>query len=147
MGADAAAERFLELFHRTYLRFHTRAASGARMLTGESLAVLLHLSSTGPLTIAEACEHFDRSQAAMSDIVTRLERRGLLARVKDDRDRRRTLVWLTEEGTAQLDRATRVLDTALVAGALSAMPEDRRRALLDGLEALLGTPHGVESDD
>ena len=35
MGADAAAERFLELFHRTYLRFHARAASGVS--TGASV--------------------------------------------------------------------------------------------------------------
>ncbi len=125
-----AAERFLELFHLAYLRFHARAARGERRISPESFGVLVHLASTGPLTISECCLHFERSQAAMSDIVTRLERRGLVARVADERDRRRTLVWLTPRGRTALERATRVLDTARLAEAFEHLSGAERRRLL-----------------
>lgn len=137
MDASEAARRFAELFHGVYLAFHRRAARGERRLGPEGLAVLSHLAVTGPLTIAEACAHFARSQAAMSDLVTRLERRGLVARVLDGRDRRRTLVWLSEEGRRRLRVETTVLESAALRAALGDHTEEEREALLRSLERLL----------
>jgi DNA-binding MarR family transcriptional regulator len=72
----------------------------------------------------------------MSDIVTRLERRGLLERMRDERDRRRVLVWLTDAGHEMLTRERRVLDEKLVGQAVAKMtPRDRSR-LLAGMRAL-----------
>jgi len=138
MDAEEAARRFTELYHRSFVAFHRRARPGEKGLTREALAVLLHLSDTGPLTIAEACEHFSRSQAATSDIVTRLERRGLLARMQDERDRRRTLVWLTEEGRERLRRETTVLDPEPLTEALRGLDVDQRAQLLASFARLLG---------
>jgi len=138
MDAEEAARRFVELFHRVFVTHHRRARSGERRLTREAIAVLLHLTRTGPLTIVEACRHFSRSQAAMSDLVTRMERRGLLARMPDERDRRRTLVWLTEEGRQRLEEETTVLDPESVTTALRARTAAQREELLRSLAGLLG---------
>lgn len=95
-----------------------------------------HLAQTGPLLVSEACAHFDRSQAATSDIFKRLEARGLVSRMSDERDRRRTLTWLTDEGLKMIAESDQALAAGRIALALSRMTEDDRRSLIEGLRYL-----------
>ncbi len=91
------AERFSELFRAVYLTFHRR--DGPRnQLPSASRAVLEHLALAGPLTVGEAASHLSRAQSVVSEIVTHLERQGLLEREADPDDRRRTLIWLHRSG-------------------------------------------------
>jgi DNA-binding MarR family transcriptional regulator len=133
-AADAA--RFEELFQAVYLAFHRRDGKHPE-LSGVSRAVLTHLARTGPLTVGEAALHLDRAQSVVSEIVTQLERNGLLERERDPADRRRTLVWLTPAGHDRLARDREVLDTARLARALDTMPAQSRASLLAGMEKLL----------
>ena len=110
----SAAAEFEGLFREVYLTFHRRDAPRSSM-AGASRAVLQHLVLAGPLTVGEMAAHLDRAQSVVSEIVTHLERDGLLEREADPADRRRTLVWLTEAGRAALDRENRVLDLPLLA--------------------------------
>ena len=137
MSSAADAERFGWLYMRVYDGFHRRQPPTSYVPSREALAVMTHLLGTGPLTISEACQHFGRSQAAMSEIVTRLESRGLLARMPDERDRRRHLVWLTPTGRQLQSECTRVLETECVAAAFEHLSSGERAALLDGLEKLV----------
>ncbi|WP_051571738.1 MarR family winged helix-turn-helix transcriptional regulator [Cryptosporangium arvum] len=132
------ATRFEELFQAVYLTFHRRDEKRSE-LSGASRAVLNHLARTGPLTVGEAALHLDRAQSVVSEIVSQLERNGLLERERDPADRRRTLVWLTSEGQERLARDRAVLDTTRLAEALDAVPADTREALLAGMRALLTT--------
>lgn len=136
MSSTADAARFQDLFRAIYLRFHRRQDPQQFRPSPEVLALLEHLLATGPLSIAEAAQHFTRSQAAMSEIVTRLEERGLLARMPDDRDRRRHLVWLTEEGRRLHRESTHVLDEAELAAALARLDASACTALLTAMEHL-----------
>jgi DNA-binding MarR family transcriptional regulator len=145
MDAETASRRFVELFPAIYRRFHRRLDHSEYLLTRESLAVLRHLADTGPLTVGEAAKHLSRSQPAMSEMIQRLVRRGMLERMRDERDRRRVLVWLTEEGRATLRRSERVLSHELVGSAMSQMPAMTRGQLIAGVEALLDT--GPEEKD
>jgi DNA-binding MarR family transcriptional regulator len=106
-------------------------------LPGASRAVLEHLALTGPLTIGEAAQHLQRAQSVVSEIVDGLERKALLARIRDPRDRRRTLVWLTDAGLALLDEDRQVLSRALLEQALARMSGDDRARLIDAVESLL----------
>src|SRR5262245_57557373 len=92
---DRAATAVAELFPAIYLSLHRRRPKGAYRPTPEAMAVLLHLEAAGPLTVTEAARHMRRSQSTMSAILDRLERRGVIQRMADRRDRRRMLVWLT----------------------------------------------------
>ena len=112
----------------------------------EALGVLEHLDGSGPLTIQECARHFERSQAATSEIVARLKRRGLLVSVTDERDRRRHLIWLSQEGLEALGRSRRVLDTELLEQAFSTQPSEEREALLSRLRAFLSEEPGPEPD-
>jgi DNA-binding MarR family transcriptional regulator len=130
-------ERVIELYRAIYSRLHARSAPGEHA-SAESTAVMQHLERTGPLTIAEASAHFRRAQSATSELVLRLERRGLVERMRDARDRRRTLVWLTPRGLQLLRRQEQVLSRELTARALAAMPARDRARLIAGMRALVG---------
>jgi DNA-binding MarR family transcriptional regulator len=99
------------------------------------------------LTVGEMGAHLDRAQSVVSDIVTHLERDGLLEREADPADRRRTLVWLTGAGRAALDRENQVLDLPLVAAAIQGMPAEATAVLLDGLRSLLAHAPRSRSTD
>lgn len=98
-----------------------------------------HLRLSGPVTVTEAARHFGRSQASASEIFSRMERRGFVAGVPDQRDRRRTLVWLTDEGLATLAGAENVLSISKLERALEQLTGAEREALLAVFERLLDT--------
>jgi len=146
---DAAAADFCDLFPAIYLRFCRRHDDGGpgggplSRLTPQQDAVLHHLAMSGPLTVGEMARHFARAQSVVSEIVDGMERKGLLERMRDERDRRRTMVWLSDEAREVLARRRQVLDPERVARAMHALPEPQRHALITGLRALV---HAAESD-
>jgi DNA-binding MarR family transcriptional regulator len=136
---DDAAAAFCELFPAVYVRFcrrHGRGGSRTR-LTPQQDAALHHLAMSGPLTIGEIARHFVRAQSVVSEIVDGLEDKGLLERMRDARDRRRVLVWLTDEGREVLARRAEVLDPARVARAMKSLPPAQRQGLIDAMRALV----------
>jgi DNA-binding MarR family transcriptional regulator len=134
VASDAAA--FAALFPSVYLRFHRRDGK-RRTLPAASRSVLQHLVVAGPLTVGELGRHLDRAQSVVSEVVDHLVRDGLLERARDARDRRRALIWLTEAGAAHLDRDNEVLSRELLARAMAGMSPAERRALIDGMNALI----------
>lgn len=137
LTAEAFAPAFEQLYARAFLQLHRRDGKRSAM-SGASRAVLLHLAHTGPLTVGEAAKHLDRAQSVVSDIVTQLEQKGLLARESDPADRRRTLVWLTPDGRAALDRERSVLSADLVTAAADRLTPAERAVLLETLRRLVG---------
>jgi DNA-binding MarR family transcriptional regulator len=137
----AQAERFAELFRAVYLTFHRRDGPRSQ-LAGASRAVLEHLALAGPLTVGEAAAHMDRAQSVISEIVTHLERQGLLEREDDPADRRRTLIWLTPVGHEALRRDREVLGVDHLARTMARLPPGRADDLIAGLRSLvdLATP-------
>ena len=135
-GEQAPAERFAEFFHAIYLTFHRRDRPRSE-LPGASRAVLEHLALAGPLTIGEAAAHMHRAQSVISEIVTHLERDGLLERENDPGDRRRTLIWLTPGGHEALRRDREVLDNDLLARALARLPPGQADGLNAAMRALI----------
>lgn len=137
MDARDAAAEFGDLFAEVYRHCYTRRSPRDPGVSPESLALLHHLFDAGPLTVKEASAHFDRSQAAMSEMIQRLIERGLLDKIEDERDRRRHLVWLTEEGRAVATRERQPLSTELVAAAMAIMADEDREQLVQGMRRLV----------
>jgi DNA-binding MarR family transcriptional regulator len=135
--AQKAAVALAELFPAIYLRLHARHFKRGHRANAAGVAVLQHLAMAGPLTVGEAAEHFDRAQSVVSEIVDRLAGAGLVERMRDERDRRRVLVWLTPLGFDELERDRQVLSKELVEAAMKRMKPAARRALLDGMRALI----------
>jgi len=134
---NSTADEFCALFPAVYLRFCRRGRDEAARLTPQMDAVLHHLSMSGPLTVGEMARHFGRAQSVVSEIVAGMVGRGLLETMKDARDRRRTLVWLTDQAHDVMSRRSQVLDPQLVAAAMKKLRADERSRLVDGMRALV----------
>jgi DNA-binding MarR family transcriptional regulator len=136
MNVPEAADAVATLFPEIYRRLHARRARRDEPV-GHGMAALQHLALTGPLTIGEAAAHFGRAQSVVSELVDRLARRGLVERMRDARDRRRTLVWLTPKARELLERAPQILSAERLADALGSMSSAERRGLVQGMRALV----------
>ncbi len=75
--------------------------------------VLVALSDDGPLSQAELGRRLAIDRSDVAAIAAELEQRELLARTRDDRDRRRNVVTITPAGEAALAR----MDEAIAASA------------------------------
>jgi DNA-binding MarR family transcriptional regulator len=146
LDVSVATEVIVTLFPEIYLRFHVRRSKRGRRLDTTATAVLTHLESAGPLTIGEAARHLKRSQSVISEIVSRLERQGLLERMRDERDRRRVLVWVTPSARLALADNRQVLAPALLAPAVARMSPAERKALVSGMRALIAAARSTGSE-
>ena len=75
------------LYPAVYHRFHaSRQTLPGSDITAHMLRVLRHLAAGGPLTSGEQAEHLGLSKATTTEMVNRLEAKGLVARLRDGRD-------------------------------------------------------------
>ena len=145
--AEVAAE-VAELFPAMYRRFRatSRLVAGSD-LTPRMLAVVQHLAAAGPLTLGELATHLRASKATATELVNRVEERGLVERMRDERDRRRVFVWLTEAGRRLARAHPRVLEDSLLEVAVRAMHPRDREALVKGMRALLACAVPAQSSE
>jgi len=109
-----------------------QAALNATRIVGEAFAgagmrryhfsVLVALAEDGPASQARLGRRLSIDRSDMVAVVNDLERDGLVARVRDEQDRRRNLVRLTPAGKRALDRLDARVEEAQAAvlGPLSA---------------------------
>jgi len=113
-----------------------RGASGNRDLSLTAVSALGSLERIGPrrITVLAAAEGV--SQPSMTQLIQRLEQRGLVARSSDPADGRAALVSLTGEGRAALAER-RARGARRIASLLADLPADDVRALGEALTAVL----------
>ncbi len=143
--ARIAADEIGRLYPAVYQRFHvSRRPVDGSDLTPRMLGVLHHLSASGPLTLGELATHLGLSKATGTELVTRVEERGLVDRMRDERDRRRVYVWLTEHGRQRANSHARVLADDELLAAVRRMTATDRESLINGLRALLAAADAKE---
>lgn len=139
--------RFLRLFGATYALLHRRQPPIDVQLTPEGRGLMLHLAWSGPLTIGDLALHTDRAQSVISESVSVLESHGMLARVRDPRDRRRTLVWLTDRAHEWLREEQEPIDRTRTAAVLAAMPVADQQQLIEAFEKFIETAQRLRAVD
>ncbi len=80
---------------RRSLDLHSQYLADHHGLTGPQLVVLRELSRLGETTAGQLARTVNLSQATLTGILSRLERKGLARRRPDSTDRRRVLVRVT----------------------------------------------------
>ena len=101
-------------------------------LTPMQLLILGVLAAEGRLTASELSGRVSLSAATLSGMLDRLEERSLLLRQRDDEDRRRQWLTVSEAGRALLVEAPPLLPPTLLAG-FAALPEWERHSLTAAL--------------
>jgi DNA-binding MarR family transcriptional regulator len=99
------------------------------------LKSLVMLSLRGPQPVGCLAAAFRVSEPSASQLLDRLEQRGLVRRDPDPQDRRRTIVSLTADGDALLDKV-RASRAASAERLLSELSTDDLRSLARGTGAL-----------
>ncbi len=77
---------------------HSRRLMQSHSLTGPQALILQAVATTGEITAGELAGRISLSQATVTDIVNRLEQRGLLTRERSESDRRKVLLRPTQAG-------------------------------------------------
>jgi DNA-binding MarR family transcriptional regulator len=122
-----------------YLTMHRRAnAVFARFeLTADQFVLLTALAGGDGVTQKELAQRIHSDPNTMSEMLGRLERRGLILRDRNAGDRRALRVSLTEAGCAAQRRAME--GVASFCGALADLvPADERETLLGHLQRIAG---------
>jgi DNA-binding MarR family transcriptional regulator len=138
MTSPVSLDEALETY-RDLLRACERLAGGEWLrldLTMGQMKSLMALYRLGPMSVGEVARTLGVGLPAASVVVDRLVHLGLVARREDPADRRRTMVALTPEGTALIERLREGSLETLRAwfGALTAA---ERASLTQGARALL----------
>jgi MarR family 2-MHQ and catechol resistance regulon transcriptional repressor len=99
------------------------------------LNVLAVLESEGPLSMKSLAEAMDVSDASVTGIVDRMEKRGLVERRHATDDRRQVVVYLADAG-AQVFRDMESQRREIHQRVVSELSEDELAAVLKGMRAI-----------
>jgi DNA-binding MarR family transcriptional regulator len=109
-------------------------------ITQAEAHVLAHLAREGPVSIASVHRAFGTKRSTLTNVLDRLEGRGLVRRELNPNDRRSFTIRLTRRGDAQARRVRRLLDEVETRARSAVNERDLRgfAAVLDAIEAVLG---------
>lgn len=120
----------IENFNRFYIRLPT-----LEKLSFTTLSVLDTLAARGPMRLTDLTRTEQVSQPGITQLVTRLERDGLVERRPDPTDGRAVLVHLTEAGR-RIGRSRRDDRTRHLLPLVAQLTPGQRRAIAAALPAL-----------
>ena len=93
---------------------HSRQLSKIAGLTAPQLLILQLLRQHTELTVGEVAQRVSLSQATVTTIIDRLEKRGFVKRERGSADKRKVCVYLTPEADAVLLNAPKPLQESFV---------------------------------
>lgn len=117
---DAIVESIIYLY--TESRRLTKGLAAEYGLTGPQLTVLKILDSLDDLSLSELSERIRAKNSTVTGIVDRMEREGLVLRVRSQEDRRVVHIRLSPRGR-QLARTIAVEPMEIFEEALASLPE------------------------
>jgi len=105
-------------------------------LTGPQLVILQEISNLGEVTAGEIAKAVSLSQATVTGILERMEKRGLLARQRSESDKRRIMVRITEAGEQILQEAPPIMQEAFIER-FASLPDWEQTMILSSLQRLV----------
>ncbi len=105
-------------------------------LTGPQLVILKEVAGSSEVSVGEVAKAISLSQGTVTDIVERMEKRGLVARRRSEHDRRRVLVSATESGKRLLEKATPLMQESFVEQ-FNGLPDWEQAMILSSLQRLV----------
>jgi DNA-binding MarR family transcriptional regulator len=118
------------------ISLHSRDLSRRYGLTGPQLIILSEIANHETLSVTELARSISLSQATVTDILNRLEKRGLIERGKDSVDRRRVMIRITDQCRETLARAPSLLQEEFVER-YADLPEWEQLMILSALKRVV----------
>jgi DNA-binding MarR family transcriptional regulator len=114
-------------------------------LTGPQLILLREIDKIGDTPIGILAQHINLSNATMTGIVDRLEKRQLVERVRNANDRRQVIVRVTDRGKAMVSESPPLLQDRFIEE-LAKLAKERQTTILDSLEQVAAMMHASHLD-
>jgi len=136
--SEALAERISWLFSSIY--FHCHPSFNIE-LSHQAVRALQYVHMTGPVTVQQVAAHLQCAQNTASEILQRLQHKGLVCKVRRIDDERVVEVHLTEAGYEAVRQHTG-LDIERLACVLESLQSEQRERIEAGLTLLFNAVRG-----
>ncbi len=93
---------------------HSKKLERESGLTGPQLLIMQLIGTQGEVTSGVIAREVSLSQATVTSILDRLEKKGLLTRVRSTHDKRKVMVSLTEQGGKALESAPTLMQESFI---------------------------------
>ncbi|MBT41686.1 MAG: MarR family transcriptional regulator [Idiomarina sp.] len=104
-------------------------------LTAPQLLILREIVARDGITASEVAQNITLSPATVSNVIERMEHRRLIHRHRSDTDKRRVLLYLTEEGRSLLQKAPQPLQEDFIEK-FQALDEWEQSLLLSSMQRI-----------
>jgi DNA-binding MarR family transcriptional regulator len=121
---------------------HLERESG---LTGPQLLVMQLIGSSGEITAGVIARKVSLSQATVTSIIDRLERKGLLRRERSTDDKRKVMVSLTEQGGKALEKAPTLMQESFI-NAFNRLEDGEQALILSSLQRVASMMNASDLD-
>jgi DNA-binding MarR family transcriptional regulator len=118
------------------ISLHSRNLYRKYGLTGPQLVILNDIASHQPLSVTQLAKSINLSQATVTGILNRLEKKGLVVRERDKVDRRRVMIRITPNCHEMLSKAPPALQETFVEHYTN-LPEWEQLMILSALERVV----------
>ena len=138
MGDNNSLDRSpVHLLHRASQAVELAFATWTRgKLTPRQLAVLMTIEESEGLNQTDLMERTGIDRSTMTDVISRLRRKGLIQRRRNRRDARAFSVSLTDDGRRLLGAVVPVA-IGVDRSVLGALPSERRKPFMDALASIV----------
>jgi len=124
---------------------HSRQLVQTHGLTGPQALLLKELLRGEETSVGELAQRVSLSQATVTDILNRLEKRGLIARQRSSLDKRRVLVRYTEKAAQLLESSPPLLQERFAAR-FDALQDWEQTLLLSSLQRIAAMMDATDLD-
>ena len=112
---------------------HSKQLNKTSGLTGPQLLIMTEVAQTDGITASRIAQNVNLSPATVTNILDRIENRGLITRVRSQLDKRRVSLHLTTQGEEILDKAPKPLQEHFITK-FSALDEWEQSLLLSSMQ-------------
>jgi DNA-binding MarR family transcriptional regulator len=124
---------------------HSKCLERKSGLTGPQLLVMQLIGSSGEITAGVIARKVSLSQATVTSIIDRLERKGLLRRERSTDDKRKVMVSLTEQGGKALEKAPTLMQESFI-NAFNCLEDGEQALILSSLQRVASMMNASDLD-
>jgi len=124
---------------------HSKKLERESGLTGPQLLIMQHIDTPGEMTSGVIARKVSLSQATVTSILDRLERKELLKRERSHTDKRKVIISLTKKGEQALEGAPTLMQESFI-NAFNQLEDWEQSLILSSVQRLSDMMNATELD-